>query len=122
MKIVTIHNLSNNRIEPVHAKYCMSFMSKFRGLMFQKNLRIDEGLLLVESVDSILSASIHMLFMNFDIGVIWINKNGVVVDKMHAKRWHMAYAPSQPACLTLEIHPRRLPDFNIGDVLTHENF
>jgi uncharacterized membrane protein (UPF0127 family) len=120
MKTVSIHNLSNTNCQPVKAKYCSSFANKLRGLMFQKEVLPDEGILLVENSDSTLSSSIHMLFMNFDIGVVWVNKEGIVVDTVHAKRWHMVYKPSYPACLTLEIHPDRLKDFKPGDVLSHE--
>jgi uncharacterized membrane protein (UPF0127 family) len=55
-----------------------------------------------------------MLFVWFDLAVIWINSDMLVVDKVLARRWHPAYVPKQPAKYILEIHPDRLDDFEIG--------
>jgi uncharacterized membrane protein (UPF0127 family) len=92
-------------------------MSRFRGLMFEKHLEPDSGILLVEDMESKINTTIHMFFMNFDIAVIWINSKQVVVDTTLARRWRPFYAPSGPARYTLETHPDRLADFKIGDHL-----
>jgi hypothetical protein len=76
---------------------------------------MDEGLLLVESRDSRLDASIHMLFVYMDLGVIWINSDNVVVDAVLARAWRLAYAPHSPARYILEIRPERMSEFQIGD-------
>lgn len=82
--------------------------------MFRPSLPEGEGLLLMQKKDSRLDAAIHMIGMAFDIGVVWINSTGHVVDLRLAKRWRL-YLPRQSACWTLEIHPNRLTDFHIGD-------
>ena len=46
-----------------------------------------------------------MLFVPFDLNVVWINTDMTVVDKIIAKSWHPAYFSAQPACYILEIHP-----------------
>jgi len=83
--------------------------------MFTRSLPIDSGLLLVQSKDSRLDASIHMWFMAMDLAVVWINQKQEVVDVCLAQRWRPVYFPEKPACYVLEAHPQRLPDFNIGD-------
>ena len=92
-------------------------MCRFRGLMLQKSISPNGGVLLVESGESKINASIHMLFMNFDIAAIWINNDLQVVDTVLAKRWKALYQPQSPARYILETHPGRLPDFKVGDQL-----
>jgi uncharacterized membrane protein (UPF0127 family) len=58
-----------------------------------------------------------MMFMNYDITVLWLNNDMVVVDKALAKRWALYYGPKEPAQYILEIHPSRYDDFEIGDQL-----
>ncbi len=83
--------------------------------MFRKTLPPQEGLLLVYKTDSRLDSSIHMMFVRFDLGVIWINSAGVVVDTLLAKQWKAAYFPQKPARYVLEIVPERLGEFQVGD-------
>ncbi len=96
-------------------KYCDSFMTQLRGLTFRPRLAREEGLILVGKRDSRLDSSIHMLFVPFDLSVIWINSAMQVVDKILAKPWRPAYFSKQPAKYALEIHPERWGDFEIGD-------
>ena len=83
--------------------------------MFRSRLALDEGLLLVEMRDSRLDTSIHMFFVPFDLAVFWINSEMTVVDKVIAKSWRPAYFSKADAKYTLEIHPGRFGDYEIGD-------
>jgi uncharacterized membrane protein (UPF0127 family) len=114
-KTIVIQN-QNRRIEgDLRIKYCDTFLTQLRGLTFRDRLPRDEGLLLVGKRDSRLDSSIHMLFVPFDLSVIWINSAMQVVDKILAKSWRPAYFPKQPATYVLEIHPERWGDFEIGE-------
>lgn len=97
------------------AKWCNTFGSKLQGYMFKKTLSPQEALVLVEKSDNRLSTAIHMLFMNFDLGVLWVNSSGEVVDKTFAKRWKLQYTPAQPAQYVIEMHPSLLDVVKIGD-------
>lgn len=101
----------------VQVKYCNTFFSKFRGLMFKRDLAENAGVLLVENSESKANTSIHMLFVNFDLTVLWLDKNRVVVDKVLAKKWFPFYFPKKPAQYVLEIHPSKFSDYEIGDAL-----
>jgi uncharacterized protein len=118
---VLITNLKSNQ-NTLEAKYCESFFCRLRGFMFKKTIKAGEGLLLVESSDSRVNASIHMFFMNFDIAVVWINSHFIVVDKIIAKKGKPFYAPRHPAKFILETHPDQLETFQIGDqvIFTHD--
>ncbi len=115
MKYVTIANQSHPEAQPILAKYCTTFFCQLRGLMFTKTLPERQGLLLVQGSDSRVNSSIHMMFMWIDLAVVWINSDYVVVDKVFARRWKMAYLPKQPAKYVLEAGITHLSDFNIGD-------
>jgi uncharacterized membrane protein (UPF0127 family) len=115
MKKVLIHNQNNKDMTPVQANYCQSFLCRLRGLTFRRTLPSNQGLLLVQSKESKLDASIHMMFVWTDLAVVWIDNYYQVVDKIMARSWHLAYFPQQPARYILEMNPSRLDDFQIGD-------
>lgn len=89
--------------------------------MFRSHLDLDDGLLLEITHDSRLDSSIHMFFVPFDLAVIWINSERCVVDKIIARGWHPAYFPAQAARYTLEIHPDRFDNFEVGDKVEFRN-
>jgi uncharacterized membrane protein (UPF0127 family) len=120
MKQVSIINHNSTLATSIQAGYCASFLCRLRGLTFRRHLALDTGLLLVQNRDSRLDASIHMLMVWMDLGVVWINTAGEVVDTVLAKSWHSAYFPKSPARYVLEIHPDRLVEFHIGDKVTFE--
>ena len=115
-RFIFVRNSNQPDLSPARVKYCDSFMCRLRGLMFRQRLDLDDGLLLVQGKrDSRIDTSIHMLFVPFDLTVVWINTDLTVVDKIIAKAWRPAYAPAKPACYILEIHPDRWEDYQIGD-------
>ena len=83
--------------------------------MFRRQLPLDEGLLLIEKQDNRLESSIHMLFVRFDLTVIWIDSRLTVVDKVIARRWRPVYIPKIPAKYILELHRDRWEDYAIGN-------
>ncbi|MBN2551043.1 MAG: DUF192 domain-containing protein [Anaerolineales bacterium] len=120
MREVTIHNLSRKDFAPFTAGYCSSFLCRLRGLTFQKQLPPNWGLLLVQERENRLDASIHMLFMQLDLGVVWIDSQDRVVDTRLARRWKLSYIPKNPARYVLEISVERLNEFSVGDQLKIE--
>ncbi|PJF40699.1 MAG: hypothetical protein D6737_19725 [Chloroflexi bacterium] len=98
-------------------RLCESFWCHFRGLQLVPHLPDDEGLLFVTKREGRSHTTIHMLFMRFSIGVLWLDANGVVVDKKLAKPWRLAYAPVAPAQYFLEANPDILDRVQVGDQL-----
>jgi len=88
--------------------------------MFQKHLDPDGGLLMTQKGESRANAAIHMFFVSMDLGVLWLDKQERIVDIKLAKSWQPMYTPTSPAKYILEIHPSRLPEFQIGDQLSFE--
>jgi uncharacterized membrane protein (UPF0127 family) len=112
-----IQNHQQHIERPARVRYCDSFMCRLRGFTFRKRIEPDEGLLLVQSRDSRLDTAIHMLFVPFQLAVIWIDSSLTVVDRVLAQPWRLAYLPGRPARYILEIHPGRLEDYRIEDKL-----
>jgi hypothetical protein len=118
---ITVRNLSRPIQAPPRIQWCESFVCRLRGLMFRSRLDPGEGILLGISRDSRLDSSIHMFFVPFDLAVVWINSDLRVVDRLIAKPWRPAYFPAEAARYTLEIHPDRFGDYNIGDKVEFQN-
>lgn len=118
---IIINNLTNPIDQPAKVGYCDSFLCRLRGLMFRSRLDLNDGLLLVERRDSRIDTSIHMFFVPFDLAVFWINSEMTVVDKVIAKSWRPVYISKAAASYTLEIHPQRIGDYEVGDKVEFKN-
>jgi len=116
-KQIIVENKSRKIETPPLIKYCDTFLTQLRGFTFRARLSPDEGLVLVGTRDSRIDSSIHMLFVSFDLAVIWINSDMQVVDKVIARPWRPAYASKQPAKYVLEIHPGRWGDYEVDDTV-----
>lgn len=114
---IVVQNLTKPLPKPARVGFCDSFLCRLRGLTFRPRLDPDDGLLLVERGDSRVATSIHMFFVSFDISAIWINSQMRVVDKVIARSWRPFYASKTDAQYTLEIHPDRFGDYEIGDLV-----
>jgi uncharacterized membrane protein (UPF0127 family) len=114
-RYLSIENVDRRINGPLRIKYCDTFMTQLRGFTLRPDLSRDEGLILAGKRDSRIDSSIHMLFVSFDLAVVWINSEMQVVDKVLARSWKPAYFSKQPAKYVLEVHPDRWDEFQIGD-------
>ncbi|MCC6297758.1 MAG: DUF192 domain-containing protein [Anaerolineales bacterium] len=120
-KLIRVINKSRDIESSPRVEYCDTFLTQLRGLTFRPLLPRDGGLVLVGRRDSRLDSSIHMLFVSFDLCVVWINAEMKVVDKILARSWKPAYFSKYPAKFVLEIDPDRWGDFEIGDAVEFQN-
>ncbi len=94
-----------------------SFMSRFLGLMFRKDL--ERGLILkLPSSRSRRGSSIHMFFMRFPLDIIFADADKKVVDIVSIEPWK-TYTPKAPAKYVIEMEKGTINNFNleIGDEL-----
>ena len=110
----------NGQVLLQRVKWCASFGTKLRGLMFRRAIAPDEGLVLVEARSSIAATSIHMFFVPFDIAAIWLDDDRRVVHTALAKAWHPYYASPQAARYVLEGPPALLQRVAVGEQLQFE--
>ena len=112
-----IKNVKTGTIVAYKVEDCDTFWKRGRGLMFHKPLAEDEALLFIHARESVSATTIHMFFVFFDIGVIWLDAQRRVVDYKLARPFRPSYAPKKPACYFVECHPRALDFVQIGDQL-----
>lgn len=114
-----IHRESGTVLLPA-ARWCDTFISKFRGFTGRRQVAPNEGLVLVEKADSRVGASIHMFLVFCDLGVIWVNDAGEIVDTVVARPWRPSYAPRQPARYVIEGAPALVERVAVGDHIDFE--
>jgi uncharacterized membrane protein (UPF0127 family) len=112
-----LRNVQTGAVVLNRARWCASFWCRSKGLQFVSRLPDDEGLLFVTGSESRANTTIHMFFMLFSIGVVWLDASGQVVDAQLAKPWRPAYAPRKPAQYFIEANPNILDRVKIGDKL-----
>lgn len=105
----------NGKALPIRARWCAGFLCKLRGLTFRRSLAADEGLLFVEALESRAATAIHMFFVFFDIGVIWLDAEGRVVDTVVARPFRPYYAPRSAARYFLEGPPDIVAWVRVGE-------
>ena len=100
-----------------HARWCDSFASRLRGFTLKRELQPGEGLVLVEKRESRVNTAIHMLFVYFDLGVLWADAEGRIVDKRIARPWRLSYTPQAAAQYVVEGAPQLVDQVEVGDHL-----
>ncbi len=112
-----LRNATTGDVILPRVKWCQSFWCHFRGLQWVRHLPENEGLLFITDREGRGHTAIHMFFMFFSIGVVWMDASGKVVDKCLAKPWRPMYAPNSPAQYYLEANTNILEQVELGDVL-----
>ena len=112
-----LRNAETGEVVLERTHWCSSFWCRFRGLQLVRDLPENEGLLFVYDREGRTNTTIHMLFMFFSIGVLWLDKDGQVVDKKLAKPWRLSYVPDAPAQYFVEANTSILERVAIGDKL-----
>jgi uncharacterized membrane protein (UPF0127 family) len=123
MKTVIIRKLSGNfgSIDNLEAWYFENFFSRLKGLMFKNDISANQAGLFINKNENIVDSSIHMLFMNFDIAVFWLDKTNTIVDKRIAKKWGLIYCPEVNSQKILETHTDIFDKLQIGEEIIIEN-
>jgi uncharacterized membrane protein (UPF0127 family) len=121
VKHFAVRRISDNKVIVPKARWCDSFFSRLQGLHFRRHVGLEDSLVIVESTDSTIQSSIHMLFVFTSIAAIWINHAGIVVDSKLAKPFRPLYVPREPARYVLEGPPDLLESLSPGDEIRFES-
>jgi len=97
-----------------------NFFERLKGLMLKKNYFKNQAALLINKNENKIESTIHMLFMNFDISVFWLDTFNKIVDKKIAKKWGLIYYPKSKSQKILEAHTEIFDKLQIGDQLIIE--
>jgi hypothetical protein len=90
--------------------------------MLRWSLPEDRGLIFVYKRPSVPATTIHMFFVFFPIGVVWLDSQLCVVDAKLAKPWRPYYAPRAAAQYFIEARPSILERVAVGDQLRFDPF
>jgi uncharacterized protein len=94
-----------------------SFLSRFMGLMFRKN--VENGMLLkLPQSRSRHGSAIHMFFMRFPLDIVFADSDRKIVDMVTIGPWK-TYTPIAPARYVIELKTGFIKKFDleIGDEL-----
>lgn len=114
-QLFTAENETQGLTLVLRVRQADSFFTRLRGLTFRRRLDEGEGLLLVGRSESRAEAAIHMFFVFFPVGVLWLDRENRVVDKAVARPFRPFYAPQEPAIGVLECQPEVLDRVDVGD-------
>ncbi len=91
--------------------------TRARGLMFKAENNFDYALVFEWKKLGRATRSLHMLFVFFEIGVLFLDEKKRVVEKAVLKPWRLNYTPRH-ACQTIIVLPKELiSKVKIGDKL-----
>jgi uncharacterized membrane protein (UPF0127 family) len=114
MSTLSVVNRSN---AIVMASDLFPHADRARGMMFRRTLGTEQGIWMDMDCTTRLLSSIHMMFVFFPLAVFWLDRHGVVVDKIRAHPFHWMYLPRSPARFVLELHSAKLDLASVGDTL-----
>ena len=117
MTWLEVRSEADDRLLLRRARRCASFLCRLCGLTFRRALGENEGLLLVGKRESRRDAAIHMFFVFFPIGVVWLDGEQRVVDAQLARPFRPFYAPQAAAKDILEGPPSIVERVRVGDRL-----
>jgi len=113
------YNYTSIQIERTKESLCTncyianSFFKRFKGLMMAPPISENEGLLLTKT------NSIHMFFMKYEIDVIFLDKDNIVIDKIISMKKRRVSKMYKNCKTVVELKSKKLInlDLVIGDKL-----
>lgn len=85
-----------------NVRFADNMLLRAKGLMFEKEKNFDYSLIFTFNYESKIGCSLHMLFMNFSVDVLFLNSKKEVVDKVTLKPWLLNYTPKKAAKYVVE--------------------
>ena len=102
-------------------KNAKTFFQKFRGLMFESEKNFNYGLIFFLENESRINATIHMLFVFFQIDVVYLDKNKKVVDVVkNLQPFVLSCTPKKAAKYFIELPNGKAKNVSIGNKLEWE--
>ena len=107
-----LKNDSTGKIVCEKTKIAQGIFSKFRGLMLET--RHDFALIFVLEKETILGASIHMLFVFSPIDVAYLNERKQIIELVQElKPWTLNFSPKNPAKYFIELPKATIKEKNL---------
>ncbi len=116
-------NKSNSKKIIFKVRIADTSWKRLRGLMFENQALFDYALVFNLPRESVLQATIHMLFVFFPIDVVFLDKNRKVVDVIKSLLpFTPSCSPKKPAKFLIELPAGKANGIKEGDELDwHED-
>lgn len=111
---------NSTKKKQVMAKTRMASTSwnKLKGLMFENHEKFDYALVFLLRKESIIEATIHMMFVFFPIDIVYLNKEQKVVDiAQNIRPFTPSYSPKKPSKFFIELPVGVAKGISLGDKL-----
>lgn len=112
---------SNGESVATHVEFACSIFKQALGLMFRKNIPDDYALVFVMKKSQ--NVSLHMLFVSFSIGVIFLDEDKRIVKLDELKPWTGLSSSDAKVKYVIETSKGTLEktDLHVGDKLSFKN-
>lgn len=110
-------NLYYNKNLLAELKLCNTIFSKFKGLIFTRKLKNKQGIIIPLNQEKISQAAIHMLFVFYNIDVLWLDKDYKIVDLRRNLKPFTFAKPRNKAKYIVELPADSTSNINIGSKL-----
>lgn len=104
-----------------NTKFAKTSWQRMKGLMFEDVKKFNYALIFEFPSESTLGASLHMVFVFFPIGAVFLNSKKEVVDKTILQPFTPNYTPKKPAKYVIEMPSEKINKIKIGDNINWEN-
>ncbi len=111
-------NKTKGKLIAEKVRLAESSWEKLKGLMFEGGEKFDYALVFVLKRESIINATIHMMFVFFPIDVVYLNRDKKVVDVVkNLKPFISSGAPKKPSKYFIELPAGKSDGIKVGDEL-----
>ncbi len=111
---MTLYNETTGEIICDSVTYADTFIAQARGRMFTRSISKDTALVFPNLTSNIFTGEvgIWMMFVPYDLGVLWIS-DGTVTESKVLSAWTGRH--SSEGDMIIELHPESLSKVSIGD-------
>ncbi len=118
-----LFNKTSGKCVMKKVRLASSSWEKLKGLMFENVNLFDYALVFLLSKESILNATIHMMFVFFPIDVVYLDKNKKVVDIVRGLQpFTPSCVPKKPSKFFIELPVGKSKGISLRDRIEWQHF
>ncbi len=94
--------------------------TRMKGLMFEEKSKFDYALIFVLPDETRVGASVHMMFVQFPIDIVYLDAQKKVFEKARLHPWMPNYTPKKAAKYFIELPEGKAKKIALGESLEWE--
>ena len=112
-----LRNSSTGKMVMGKVRLADSAFARMKGLMFERKENFDYALVFELPHAGRMAASVHMMFVFFPIGIVFLDAGKKVVDIAALAPWMLNYTPKKAAKYFVELPEGKAEGVSIGDII-----